>query len=463
MADIYMKRKIDGYLAAWKKEPNRKPLIVKGPRQVGKTESILRFAEAGYKNVVYINFVEEPKYKLITEDGYKAEDIIRNISRMDPSKRFEPQETVIIFDELQEYPEIATALKFFKTDGRFDVICSGSLLGIHYKRIESNSVGYKTDYEMTSLDFEEFLWAKGYDKTAIEDMLWHMETLKPFNQTETKVFSDLFLDFCILGGMPAVLREYIQKGTFEGTLDIQKQLLEDYREDIRKYADGMDQTRILNVFEQIPVQLAKDNKKFQISKVAKGARFKDYRGCIEWLRDAGIIQICYCLNFPELPLKGNYDDNKYKIYFFDTGLFVAMLDDEAQEDLRVNKNLGVYKGALYENIVGEALTKCGYGLYYYKREDSTLEEDFFVRTQQSLLPVEVKAKRGTAKSLRTLIESAKYPDIRYGLKFTAGNVGFSDNIYTFPYFCTFLLKTYLKRAEKHLPEQEYRDPITTEF
>ena len=457
MADVYLKRKIDGYLAAWKKDPNRKPLIVKGPSQVGKTESILRFAEDCYKNVVYINFVEEPKYKLITEDGYKTDDIIRNISRMDPSKRFEPGETIIIFDELQEYPEIATSLKFFKMDGRFDVICSGSLLGIHYKRIESNSVGYKTDYEMTSLDFEEFLWAKGYDRTAIEDMLWHMETLKPFNQTEMKVYSDLFLDFCILGGMPAVLREYIQKGTFEGTLDIQKQLLEDYREDIRKYAEGMDQARILNVFEQIPVQLAKDNKKFQISKVAKGARFKDYRGCIEWLRDAGIIQICYCLNFPELPLKGNHDDTKYKIYFFDTGLFVAMLDDEAQEDLRANKNLGVYKGALYENIVGEALSKCGYGLYYYKREDSTLEEDFFVRTQQSLMPVEVKAKRGTAKSLRTLIESDKYPDIRYGLKFTAGNVGFSDNIYTFPYFCTFLLKTYLKRAEEYLPEQEYAD------
>ena len=457
MADVYLKRKIDGYLAAWKKDPNRKPLIVKGPRQVGKTESILRFAEDCYKNVVYINFVEEPKYKLITEDGYKTDDIIRNISRMDPSKRFEPGETIIIFDELQEYPEIATSLKFFKMDGRFDVICSGSLLGIHYKRIESNSVGYKTDYEMTSLDFEEFLWAKGYDRTALEDMLWHMETLKPFNQTEMKVYSDLFLDFCILGGMPAVLREYIQKGTFEGTLDIQKQLLEDYREDIRKYAEGMDQARILNVFEQIPVQLAKDNKKFQISKVAKGARFKDYRGCIEWLRDAGIIQICYCLNFPELPLKGNHDDTKYKIYFFDTGLFVAMLDDEAQEDLRANKNLGVYKGALYENIVGEALSKCGYGLYYYKREDSTLEEDFFVRTQQSLMPVEVKAKRGTAKSLRTLIESDKYPDIRYGLKFTAGNVGFSDNIYTFPYFCTFLLKTYLKRAEEYLPEQEYAD------
>lgn len=278
-----------------------------------------------------------------------------------------------------------------------------------------------------------------------DNMLRHMETLTPFNRTEMQVFSNLFLDYCILGGMPAVLREYFQKGTFEGTLDIRKQLLNDYREDIRKYADGMDQMRILNVFEQIPVQLAKDNKKFQISKVAKGARFKDYRGCMEWLKDAGIIRTCHCLNFPELPLKGNYDDTKYKIYFFDSGLFVAMLDDEAQEDLRANKNLGVYKGAIYENIVGEALTKCGYGLYYYRREDSTLEEDFFVRTQRNLLPVEVKAKSGTAKSLRTLIGSDKYPDIRQGLKFTAGNIGFSDNVYTFPYFCAFLLKAYLKK------------------
>ncbi len=450
MAGVYLSRKIDRYLQSWKEDLNRKPLIVKGPRQVGKTESILRFAANNYKSVIYINFVEEPKYKLITENGYKTDDMIRNISRMDPSKRFEPGETIIIFDELQEYPEIATSLKFFKIDGRFDVIGSGSLLGIHYKRIESNSVGYKTDYEMTSLDFEEFLWAKGYDKIAIEEMLEHMEALKPFNQTEMNVFSDLFLDYCILGGMPAVLREYIQRGTFEGTLDIQKQLLEDYREDIRKYVDGMDQTRVLNVFEQIPIQLAKDNKKFQISKVAKGARFKDYRGCIEWLRDAGIIHICYCLKYPELPLKGNYDDTKYKLYFFDTGLFVAMLDEEAQEDLRANKNLGVYKGALYENIVGEALRKCGYDLYYYKREDSTLEEDFFVRTRESLLPVEVKARKGTAKSLRTLIASDRYPDIQGGLKFTAGNVGLSNGIYTFPYFCTFLLKTYLKHAENSL-------------
>lgn len=441
---MYLARKVDAFLENWNNNADRKPLIIKGPRQVGKTESIRRFAAQNYENVIELNFVEEPKYKMITADGYKTDDIIKNISRLDPSKRFVSGQTLIFFDELQEFPEIATALKFFHTDGRFDVICSGSMLGIQYRRIESNSVGYKTDYEMYSLDFEEFLWAKGYDDSFTDDLLEHMRREKPLNEVTMSVCGQLFMDYCILGGMPAVVREYIVKGTFEGSLEIQRQLLADYREDIRKYAQGVDQTRILNVFNQIPLQLAKDNKKFQISKVALGARFKDYRGCIEWLDDAGMINLCYCLKLPELPLKGNYEENKYKIYFADSGLLVAMLDDEAQDDLRANRNLGVYKGALYENIVGEALTKCGYDLYYYKRENSTLEEDFFVRTSSDLIPVEVKATNGKSKSLRALIDGNKYADIHYGIKFAGGNIGYSDRIYTFPYFCAFLLKRYLK-------------------
>ena len=202
---------------------------------------------------------------MITTDGYKAEGIIKNIPgliRQNVYRRRDPA----LFDELQEFPEIATALKFFKIDGRFDVICSGSMIGINYRKIESNSVGYKSDYEMFSLDFEEFLWAKGYDDSTVEDMLEHMRTLKPFNEVEMSVYSELFLDYCILGGMPAVVREFVEKGTFEGSLEVQRQLIADYKEDIRKYAEGMDQTRILNVFNHIPVQLAKDNKKFQISK-----------------------------------------------------------------------------------------------------------------------------------------------------------------------------------------------------
>ena len=441
----YLKRKIDAYLQNWKDDPGRKPLIVKGPRQVGKTKSVSKFAYENYQNVIYINFVEEPKYKMITADGYKADDIVRNISRLDPSKRFVQDQTLFFFDELQDFPEISTALKFFRQDGRFDVILSGSMLGINYKRIESNSIGNKTDFEMYSLDFEEFLWAKGYNDDFVTSLLEHMLEMKPLNDVDIFVCKSLFLDFCILGGMPAVVREYIKNDTFEGSLDSQRQLIIDYKEDVRKYAEGVDQTRIINVFNQIPLQLAKDNKKFQISKVASGARFKDYRGCIEWLNDAGIINICYCMNFPELPLSGNYDESKYKLYFADTGLLVAMLDEEAQEDLRANKNMNIYKGALYENIIGEAFVKSGVGLYYYKREDSTLEQDFFLRTASRLIPIDVKAKRGKSKSLRTLIDSKKYQDIEYGIRLSGDNIGYSNGIYTFPHFCAFLLKRYLKQ------------------
>lgn len=442
---MYMPRKIDAFLNEWRENSERKPLIVKGPRQVGKTESIRKFATEHYESIIEINFVEEPKYEMIISDGYKTADIIKNISLLDPSKKFIDGKTLIFFDEIQKFPDIATSLKFFKQDGRFDIICSGSMLGINYRKIESNSVGYKTDYTMRSMDFEEFLWAKGYDNSFTDNLLAHMKEMKAFNELELNVGHSLFLDYCVLGGMPAVVREYIVKNTFEGSLETQRQLIEDYKEDIRKYAVGLDQTRIMNVFNHIAPQLAKENKKFQISKVASGARFKDYRGCIEWLIDAGIVNVCYCLNFPELPLKGNYVDDKYKLYFADSGLLVSMLDEESQDDLRANKNLGVYKGALYENIVGEALVKSGYDLYYYKREDSILEEDFFVRTAENLIPVEVKATNGRSKSLRTLINSERYPDIKYGIKFTGGNIGYSDDIYTFPYFCAFLLKKYLNK------------------
>ena len=447
-AFMYLERKIDKFLSDWKKNNDRKPLIVKGPRQIGKTESIKRFAQNNYKSVIEINFVTSEKYKMITSDGYDTDSIIKNISLINPSNKFIPNETVIFFDEIQEFPDIATSLKFFNIDGRFDVICSGSLLGINYKRIESNSVGYKTDYNMYSLDFEEFLWAKGYNDDVINEMLKTMLELKPFSELQHTIFSSLFLDYCVLGGMPAVVKEYIKNKTFEGTLEIQRQLIADYQEDIRKYAVGLDQTRITNVFNSIPVQLAKENKKFQLSKIEKGARFKDYRGCIEWLQDAGMIHMCYCLNNPELPLKGNYDPDKFKIYFCDTGLFVALLDDEAQEDLRANKNLSVYKGALYESIVGEALVKSGYGLYYYKKDNGTLEQDFFVRTSNSLIPLEVKSNNNRSKSLSALVSNEKYSDIEYGIKLCAGNIGFSNDIYTFPYYCTFLLKRYLQEKNK---------------
>lgn len=440
---MYLRRKIDDYLLAWRNREDKLPLIVKGARQIGKTESIFHFAQKNYENIVSINFVLEPKYKTILSDGYGVNEIIKNISLLDPSKKFIQGKTLIIFDELQEVPDIATSLKAFKLDGRFDVICSGSLLGINYKKIHSNSVGYKTDYEMFSMDFEEFLWAKGYTEIHIDNLLKHMQDGVPFSDTELAVYKKLFLDFCVLGGMPAVVKKYIETDTFSETLEIQRQIQLDYEEDIRKYAEGLDQTKIVSVYRNVPAQLAKENKKFQLSKIDKKARSREYMGCITWLEDAGVISICYCLNYPELPLKGNYDESKYKIYYPDTGLLIASLDEEAQEDLRANKNLGVYKGALYENFVAEAFIKQGLGLYYYKKESATLEEDFFVRTKDELVPVEVKANNNRSRSLRKLISSDSYSDIHWGIKLADSNVGIEDGICTFPYFCTFLLKKYL--------------------
>lgn len=259
---MYFKRKIDEFLLNWKKDISHKPLIVKGARQIGKTESILHFANTEYSNVIYINFVLDRKFRTIVSDGYDVDTVIKNISLVDPSIRFVPGDTIIIFDEIQEYPDVATSLKAFNIDRRFDVICSGSMLGINYKKIHSNSVGNKIDYEMFSMDFEEFLWAKGYRQEQIDDILKHMIDAKPFSETELNIYKSLFLDYCVLGGMPDVIKGYIESGTFSGSVALQEQIRLDYEEDVRKYAQGLEQTKIISVYRSIPAQLAKENKKF---------------------------------------------------------------------------------------------------------------------------------------------------------------------------------------------------------
>lgn len=443
-----LKRKIDAYLETWKNNPERKPLIVKGARQIGKTRSIEHFAAQHYKHVVKINFVEQIKYRDIFNDGFEVDTILKNISLLNPSFEFIPHHTLFFFDELQACPNCATALKFFQLDGRFDVICSGSLMGINYQEIESNSVGYKEDYEMHSMDFEEFLWAKGYDEQFIDNLYQSMIEVKPLGALQMEVLFTLFRDYICIGGMPEVVSTYIKNNNFSGTLSLQKQLLKDYEEDITKYVEGLDKAKVKAVYNHIPTFLAKENKRFQITKIGRNARNRDYVSSVEWLADAGIINLCYCLNYPELPLKGNYDPKLYKIYFKDTGLLIASLDDEAQEDLRANKNLGTYKGAIYENIVGDMLVKQGYQLYYYNSDKPSLEMDFFVRDAHSLIPVEVKANDGATPSLHNLLKGDKYGDIQYGIKLGYKNIGFNGQFYTFPYFLTFLLRKFLSRSHQ---------------
>ncbi len=442
-----LKRKVDDYLVQWKQTPGHMPLIVKGARQIGKTKAIEYFAKENYTNLVEINFVLQKKYKDIFDDGFEVDTIIKNISLKDPGLEFIPGQTLIFFDELQDCVNCATSLKSFREDGRYDVICSGSLMGINYREIESNSVGNKEDYEMYSLDFEEFLWAKGYRPEQIEEMYQKMLAVTPLSNTEYAVMLEAFREYMVLGGMPAVVFSFIQKKNFSGTLKMQQQLLMDYEEDITKYASGLDKGKILNIYRKIPMFLGKDNKKFQISKVARNARNRDYVGTVEWLSNAGMINVCYCMQQPELPMKGNMDPDHYKIYFRDTGLLVGSLDEEVQEDLRGNKNFNTYKGALYENIVADMLVKQGYGLYFYRSEKGDMELDFFVRDQDSLIPVEVKAEDNATPSLKKIISSEKYPDVRYGIKLANRNIGFNGQFYTFPYFLTFLLKRFLREKQ----------------
>ncbi|WP_346677840.1 ATP-binding protein [Erysipelatoclostridium sp. An173] len=439
-----LRRKVDKILENWKKTDNRYPLIIKGARQIGKTEAIEHFAKNHYKSIIEINFVLQKQYKTIFDDGFDVDTIIRNISLINPEFQFIENETLFFFDEIQDCINCATSLKSFQIDGRYDVICSGSLMGINYQEIESNSVGYKQDYEMYSLDFEEYLWAKGYKDEQIESFYKKMLNIQPLSTLEYNILLDNFREYMVLGGMPKVVFTFVTQKNYSGTLQLQKQLLLDYEEDITKYAGGLNKGRILDIYRKIPIFLGSDNKKFKISKIKKNARNRDYVGVVDWLSNAGIVNVCYCMGLPELPLKGNYNPDNYKLYFGDTGLLIGSLDEEVQEDLRYNKNFNTYKGAIYENIISEILVKQGYKLYFYKNEKSTIEMDFMIRDRNSLIPVEVKANDQATTSLNKLIKDQKYSDIHYGIKFANKNIGFNDYFYTFPYFLALFLKRFLR-------------------
>lgn len=439
-----LKRKIDLFLKEWLNNKNRLPLIVKGARQIGKTTSIMEFANKNYESVVNINFINNKEYKNAFESN-DVNNIISYLSILNPNFKFIPHKTLIFIDEVQEYPNACSSLKFFKLDGRYDVICSGSLLGIHYNRIHSISVGFKEDYTMHSLDFEEFLWAKGYDENQINFMFSFLKDLKPLPEAIFEKLNALFKQYIYCGGMPRIVDEYVQSNVFNEVFSLQKQLYIDYEEDITKYVEGLDVSKVKNIYKHITPQLAKDNHKFQITKLGHGARSKEYRGCEEWLRDAGVINIAYNLQSLDLPLKGNEIDNYFRIYYSDTSLLLSSIDEESKKDFIINNNFQIYNGALFENIVAEALTKQGYeDIFFYKNDSATIELDFVIRVKNEIIPIEVKAKKGRAKSLRTLLDENI---VNYGIKLSNNNIGFDGKIFTIPSFLTFLLKRFFNETD----------------
>lgn len=442
-----LRRKIDIKLKEWKNREGHKPIILTGARQIGKTTSIELFAKENYLSFIEINFHENPGYKQIFSDGYSPEDVLRQISIINPDFEFIKGKTLIFFDEVQDYMDALTSLKFFCLDGKYDVICSGGGLGVKYKNVTSIPVGFKEEMTMYSLDFEEFLWALNYKDEQIDYLKQQILNLTPLSESIINTFNKHFLSYILTGGMPEIVKKYVENKNFSGILAMQRQIINDYDNDIAKYTEGLDSAKIRNVYRHIAPQLSKENHKFQITKLGHGARANQYIGINEWLEDSGVINVCYCLNDLSLPIKGNENKDNYRLYFADTSLLIGSLDDESQEDLRVNKNFGVYKGALYENLAAEALKKQGYELYFYKSEDNSIELDYLIRVKDNIVPLEIKARKGRAKSLNTVIKDEKIKEITYGLKYGGYNIGYTDNVITLPYFTLFLLKDVLSSRE----------------
>ena len=435
-----LRRKIHDRLLQWKDDDERKPLIIKGVRQCGKTASVQAFAEQNYRNVIYLNFYENPEYASIFSGSLRVDDLIMYMSAL-PGRNsvFEPGNTIIILDEIQHCPNARTALKFFKLDGRFDVIATGSLLGVSGYGEDDLSipVGFEETMTMYPMDFEEFLWANGIDQNIIDCMKQALESVTPVPLPIHERMRDLLLQYLVVGGMPEVVQRFVDTRQISQVYSLQKTILQSYRDDMVKYADRKDRSKIKECFDSIPYQLAKENKKFQYSKVRKKATAGMYEGSLKWIEDAGIICRCYNLSLPELPLDGYAEKDIFKVYMVDTGLFTAMLEEGTQYDI-LQGNLYGYKGAIFENLFADMLAKRGKSLYYY-RKDSGVEIDFVIRRNGAVTLLEVKAKSGNAKSMRTILSQPEKYHIGEAIKLGDYNVGCANGILTLPLYMGFLI------------------------
>ena len=438
-----LKRKIEDKLIDWKKDKNHKPLIIKGCRQCGKTFSVLNFAKNNYKNVVYLNFFENPDYVSVFEGSLEVDNITMLLSALLGNKaKFESGNTVIIFDEIQECPEARTALKFFNNDGRYDVIGTGSLLGVkgYGKEPRSIPVGSETVMTMYPLDFEEYLWAEGIDEKIIHFLCDSLEKEKPIPKALHEHLRQLLLQYTIVGGMPEIVKTFISNRQLNQVLKMQRDILYSYEDDMIKYADKSDKSHITECFRSIPKQLSKENKKFQYSLIKKGSTASKYLGCLKWIEDAGIITRCYNLNNTELPLEGNAKEDVFKVYMCDCGLFVSMLENGTQYDI-LKGNLYGYKGAIFENLVADIFYKMGRKLYYFHK-DSGLEIDFVIRYKGKCTLIEVKSSSGNIKSTKTILKHPEKYHVEKAIKLGDYNIGKMDNVLTLPLYMAFLLKEY---------------------
>ena len=438
-----LKRKIENELLDWKNTDNKKPLIIKGCRQCGKTFIVKEFAKNNYENVIYINFIESPEYASVFEGSLEVDNLVMLLSALVGDKaKLVPYKTVIIFDEIQDCPEARTSLKFFKEDGRYDIIGTGSLLGVkgYGKTPRSIPVGSEKRIEMYPLDFEEFLWASGISKQIIDSLKKCLQEEKPVPQALHDRMWNLFLQYAVVGGMPEAVQRFVDTKDMSEVLSIQSDIVSSYKDDMIKYANKKDKPNIRECFESIPNQLSKENKKFQYSVVKKGATASKYEGSLQWIEDAGIVSRCYNLSITELPLKGNKIDNIFKVYMCDMGLFVSMLEPGTQYEI-LKGNLYGYKGAIFENLVADIFNKMGRELYYFHK-DSGLEIDFIIKYKGESTLIEVKAENGNAKSVKTILKHEEKYHVKNAIKLGHYNIGRNEKVLTLPSYMAFLLTEY---------------------
>ena len=440
------RRKIENVLQSWLGYPSHKPLVVKGVRQCGKTSSIVDFAHKHFKHVVYLDFREHPDYKKFFTPNLEVDAIIMRITAAMPSVEIEDGETCFVFDEIQDCPKARGSLKYFYLDGRYEVMCTGSLLGVNgYKTQEEKKeeeeasipVGFEDIVEMYPMDFEEWLWANG-----VKDM--HLEYLRKCLISETPVeealherFRELLHQYVVVGGMPEVVTTFMDTKQIGKVLAVQRRIVDEYKSDMVKYAATADKSRIRECFESIPAQLAREYKKFSYTVVRKGGRGRDYAGSLQWIEDAGIVRRCYNTRITELPLDGQRISSEFKVYMADIGLLIAMLEEGTQSSI-LQGDLLSYHGAIKENLVADIFGKMGRKLYYYHK-DGGVELDFLMRYKGQCTPVECKATTGNAKSMRTVLEHPEKYHVTSALKMGDYNIGRSNQLLTMPMYMAFLL------------------------
>lgn len=427
-----LRRKIYDKLLAWKNNKGKKDaILLRGVRQCGKTYIVREFGKREYKNFIEINFIERPDMQPVFSGNLDVDNMVQQIKLSMPGCQFIPGETLLFLDEIQDVPNARTSLKFWTQDGRFDCIASGSLLGMDYKNEVSIPVGYEQQLIMRTLDFEEFIWALGAEVNLKEMLAPYVDGAKRVPEAMHNSLNKYLQEYMVVGGLPEVVDTYIATKDFYQVHLLQEKILRDYQDDIAKYALNQDKIKAKQCFLSIPRQLSKENHKFQYSVVEKKATARKFTSSLDWLHNAGLIDFAYNVNSPWFPLKAHVKEDQFRVYLCDIGLLVAMYGYQLKIALLSDALEGPAKGGIYESLVADILAKRGEELYYYKKEDSTLEIEFILERDCKLVPVEVKARKGSTRSLNELL---KMDNIERGYKLTAQNTGVVEKKITLPLY-----------------------------